>query len=165
MVQRDRRADKYPVGSQRSPQRGKVGHRVGTGTGRDTKPAVQELVPDPCGRQVVAETHDLHVIDVTQARIDRQSIGQGRRRVGGIGVLIERMDVPEERALLMSLFGDEAVVGKETGRWSSGISGVARQNQVFGQAEEPGVAPYAGVVLLVVRDQQVAVVRLDRAAR
>ena len=44
---------------------------------------------------VVAETHDLHVVDVTQARIDRQSIGQGRRRVGGIGVLIERMDIPK----------------------------------------------------------------------
>ena len=34
---------------------------------------------------------------------------------------------------------------------------------MFGQAEEPGVAPYAGVVLLVVRDQQVG--SLDGSGR
>src|SRR4029450_13766856 len=104
---------------------------------------------------MIAESHHLDVVHVAQTHADRQCISQSRRRVGGIGVLIERMDIPEERALLVSLFGDEAVVGKETGRWSSGISGIARENQVFRQAEEPGVTPYAGVVLLVVRDQQV----------
>ena len=97
----------------------------------------------------MSEAHDLVVIDLAERHIDGQFAGQ-RRIVRRIGHMIVRMHVADQRRLRVGEVRDRGVGRVQARRRGIRVGGIAGQQEVIVQAQQPQVAPVAGVVFLAV---------------
>ena len=74
------------IEADRSAQRGVVGHRIGTGAGRQVEAEVEQAVPDRRGRLVVGETDHFEIVDLAVDHVGRKFVAQGRI-VAGSGIV------------------------------------------------------------------------------
>ena len=138
-----------------SSQAREVGKRIRAGGGGQAKTAVEQLVPDLRGDEVIAVSHDLEVVDLSHRDVDRQLVRNAALYRRDVGIEIERVHISGERALLVSQIEDRRVGGIQTRESGARISRIIRQEEVLAQPELRRVPPQTGVKLLTIRDDEI----------
>ncbi len=139
----------HPVHAHRSAQRCEIRHGIGAAGGRNAKSQIQQLIPDPGSRTMVAEAGDLHVIHFPQRDVDGKLVRQGLVRLGqGLRVLVEGMHVTHQGAAGVGDIRHVRIHRIQARCGGVGIAGVARQDDAARDVEQSQVAPVARVVLL-----------------
>ena len=154
MIERWAGMDEGPHQPRWPAQTREVRERVRPARGGDPESTVQQPVPDLGSDEMVRVAHHLDVIDLAERDVHGQLVEEWCGGVGGIGLGIERMDVADQPSLRMREIGHGRVRQCKTRGGGVGVAGILRQQIVRREAEQPQVAPHAGMKLLRMHEQK-----------